>query len=139
MDYFLGAVSTILIILFFAKTGKDDDYLIKRTTVRYSQSHIFELVSPFLKDVKVVKKQKNTQSKKYYEKTNLKVVFIENNAYWIKDNVFYVANLENGMIDSESVRTVDTIGMDSVELDKMLFIMDRLREGLDSDSGSTGN
>jgi hypothetical protein len=29
--------------------------------------------------------------------------------------------------------------MDSVELDKMLFIMDRLREGLDNDSGSTGN
>jgi hypothetical protein len=139
MEYFLGAVSTILIFLFFAKTEKYDDYSIKNTTIRYSQSHIFELLNPLLKDVRFVKKQKNTQSKKYYEKTNLKVVFVENNAYWIKENVFYVANLENGVINNESVRTVDTIGMDKVQLDKMLFIMDRLREGLDSDSGSTGN
>jgi hypothetical protein len=29
--------------------------------------------------------------------------------------------------------------MDKVQLDKMLFIMDRLRDGKNDDSGSTGN
>jgi hypothetical protein len=64
---------------------------------------------------------------------------IENSAYWVKDNVFYMADLVSGEVNPETTRVVDTMGMDSVELDKMLFIMDRLREGLDNDSGGTGN
>ena len=60
-------------------------------------------------------------------------------AYWVKDNIFYEASITNSGVDSATTKVVDTIGMDSVELDKMLFIMDKLREGLDNDSGSTGN
>ena len=49
------------------------------------------------------------------------------------------ASIDNNGVDPTTTKVVDTIGMDSVELDKMLFIMDKLREGLDNDSGSTGN
>ena len=37
-------------------------------------------------------------------------------------------------MDKESAEKVDTIHMDKVQLDKMLFIMDKLREGIDDDS-----
>ena len=55
-------------------------------------------------------------------------------AYWIKDNQFYQSNINEQGIDKENSRVVDTMGMDKVQLDKMLFIMDKLREGINDDS-----
>jgi hypothetical protein len=75
-----------------------------------------------------------TQSKNHYDKTNVKVIIVDNNAYWIKDNIFYKAPLVDQLIDKESAEQVDTINMDKVQLDKMLFIMDKLREGISDDS-----
>jgi hypothetical protein len=80
-----------------------------------------------------------TQSKLHYDKSNIKVIILDNNAYWIKDNIFYKAPLVNELIDKESAEQVDTMGMDKVQLDKMLFIMDRLREGINDDSRGSGN
>jgi hypothetical protein len=112
----------------------------QKVTVRYSQSHIFDLVRPLLPPIiNSPIKKRISQSTKYEEKNNIRVLIIDNVAYWVKENVFYKAEVMNNGVDSETTQVVDTIGMDSVELDKMLFIMDRLREGLDSDSGSTGN
>jgi hypothetical protein len=82
---------------------------------------------------------KKTQSSLYEEKTNLRVIILDGYAYWIKDNKFYEAPMVNQNIDKDSAVIVDTMGLDRVQLDKMLFIMDRLREGLDNDSGSAGN
>lgn len=62
-----------------------------------------------------------------------------NKAYWIKDNAFYEADLDGKNIDKESARIVDTMQMDKVQLDKMLFIMDQLRDGKSDDSGNPGN
>ena len=69
----------------------------------------------------------------------IKVLILDGSAYWIKDNNFYTASVDqSGTVDKETTRIVDIMTMTSVELDKMLFIMDKLREGLDNDSGSTG-
>jgi hypothetical protein len=80
-----------------------------------------------------------TQSKNHYDKTNLKVIILDNQAYWIKDNIFYRAPLIDQTIDKESAEEVDTISMDKVQLDKMLFIMDKLREGISDDSRGSGD
>jgi hypothetical protein len=80
-----------------------------------------------------------TQSKMHYNKTNVKVIILDNQAYWIKDNIFYKAPLDGQSIDKESAEQVDTIHMDKVQLDKMLFIMDRLREGINDDSRGSGD
>jgi hypothetical protein len=80
-----------------------------------------------------------TQSTKHYDKTNIKVIIVDNNAYWIKDNIFYKAPLVNELIDKDSAEQVDTISMDKVQLDKMLFIMDKLREGTNDDSRGSGD
>jgi hypothetical protein len=78
-----------------------------------------------------------TQSRIHYDKTNIKVIIFDNDAYWIKDNIFYKAPLVNQLIDKEAAEQVDTIHMDKVQLDKMLFIMDKLREGIEDDSRSS--
>jgi hypothetical protein len=85
------------------------------------------------------REKKNSQSYKHHEKNNVRVVIVDGLAYWIKENVFYKSEVVTDGVDSGTAEPVDTIGMSSVELDKMLFIMDRLREGLDNDSGSTRN
>lgn len=139
MEYLIGSFTTFALVMlmsFFKKENVEK----QKVTVRYSQSHIFDLVRPLLPPIiNSPIKKRISQSTKYEEKNNIRVLIIDNVAYWVKENVFYKAEVMNNGVDSETTQVVDTIGMDSVELDKMLFIMDRLREGLDSDSGSTGN
>ena len=138
MEYFLGSITTLILFLLISKAVFKDLPEDKPVSIRYSQSHIHNLMSPLLpKNIKF--NNKKTQSMNHYNKHNLRVIMIENSAYWVKDNVFYMADLVSGEVNPETTRVVDTMGMDSVESDKMLFIMDRLREGLDNDSGGTGN
>ena len=87
----------------------------------------------------IEKINKKSQSKIRKEKENVKVIIVEDIAYWIKDNAFYTAPMINNLISKDSAIQVDTIHMDKVQLDKMLFIMDRLREGIGDDSRGSGN
>ena len=139
MEYLLGSFTTFVLI-FLISFIKREDVKKQKLTVRYSQSDIFTLIKPLLPPIiNRTIKQRKSQSKIYDQKTNIRVIIVEDMAYWVKDNVFYKASITKDGVDSETTKVVDTIGMDSVELDKMLFIMDRLREGFDNDSGSTGN
>lgn len=79
------------------------------------------------------------QSINQYNENNVKVIILDNEAYWIKGNVFYKAPIVNNSIDKDSTQQVDTISMDRVQLDKMLFIMDKLREGASDDHRSSGD
>jgi hypothetical protein len=80
-----------------------------------------------------------SQSKNHHNETNIKVIIFDKYAYWIKNNIFYKAPLVDELIDKDLAEQVDTIHMDKVQLDKMLFIMDRLREGIDDDSRGSGD
>ena len=79
------------------------------------------------------------QSKNHRKKTHVRVLIIDEKAYWKKDNVLYVADIYDNDIDRENAVRVDIMGMDKVELDKMIFIIDQLTDGDGNDSGSTGN
>jgi hypothetical protein len=140
MNFIIGAVVafviTILTIMYI-----DHLHDITMTPKKYifSQSSLHEIIKPLLPAEVFINPVKKTQSKIYEERTNVRVIIVDGLAYWIRDNKFYEANMFGADIDKESARVVDTIGMDRVQLDKMLFIMDKLREGLDNDSGSSGN
>jgi len=82
----------------------------------------------------VEKINKKSQSKIRQEKENVRVIIVENEAYWVKDNAFYTAPLVNDLIHKDYAVQVDTTHMDRVQLDKMLFILDKLREGVSDDS-----
>ena len=74
-----------------------------------------------------------------FDKTNVKVIILDQQAYWIKDNIFYKAPLVNQLIDKDSAEQVDTSDMNKVQLDQMLFILDKLREGINDDSRGSGD
>jgi hypothetical protein len=58
-----------------------------------------------------------------------RVVFLENQAYWIKNNTLFVADMEEGFVDEQTTREVDTMGMDRVQLEKVIHIVEALTEG----------
>lgn len=100
----------------------------KNTVVRYSQSHVYALAAELMfGSNKTIKTP--TQSTKYQEDQYTRVVVAENKAYFIKNNTFFVADVVEGTIDKDSTQEVDTMSMDDVELKKMIFIVEALKEG----------
>jgi hypothetical protein len=139
MQYFLGSLTTLFVIALVTYILKPSKTSSSMPKLRYSQSHIFELVKPILPSVHNMKREKRKyQSTVHEARTRIKVIILDNKAYWIKDNKFYVGNIDSEGIDKENATLVDTMGMDKIQLDKMLFIMDQLRDGKTDDSGSSG-
>ena len=129
-----GLTITILLVLFtyvFASRSSSKPQIMSQSMLLYRFNY----------GKKYSRKMINrTQSKMHYDKTNVKVIILEDQqAYWIKDNIFYKAPIDGQSIDKESAEQVDTMHMDKVQLDKMLFIMDKLREGINDDSRGSGD
>jgi hypothetical protein len=140
LSYFVGSFLTILITYIVVRFRSRDIAMPGKSGIKisYSQSAIHETIKHFIpKDFH--KKQMITQTTKHAEKSSLRVIIMEDNAYWVVDNKFYVAPVRQDGVDKESATVVDTMGMDKVQLDKMLFIMDRLRDGKDDDNRSPGD
>jgi hypothetical protein len=118
---------------------KVDNY--KVPSISYTQSYTHDLISPLLPPGGLTGAYKPlvSQAQKHQDKTNVRVLFVDDKAYWIKDNQFMVAETENGMVVNDTSTRVDTMAMDSVELDKMVFIVGKLTEGINNDSGDSGN
>jgi hypothetical protein len=71
-----------------------------------------------------------TQSMKHFDSINLRILVIEQEAYWIKNNAVFVAKIINGEIEKDTAVEVDTMAMDKVQLNKIMFIVEKLKEGL---------
>jgi hypothetical protein len=107
---------------------------------KYRQSSIFEMVKDVVPRQMFDKPKVITQSQKHIQKNMLRVVIAEGSAYWILNNVFYTANAINGRVDEETIKPLDIENMPVKELDKMLSILDDLKQGVGpNDSSSTGN
>jgi len=138
MNNIFGAAGvTLAVLLFlFAYTiynrpkNNEETFIVSQSMIlhRYVQN------KQYGKNLKI-----KTQSRKYHDKMNIKVIIVDQNAYWVKDNIFYVAPMIDEHINNDMVQEVDTMTMDNVQLEQMLFIMDKLREGIDNDSRSSGD
>lgn len=128
MEYALGSLITIGVIL-LTRFIMARHPLEMPPTVRYSQSHVHNLIAPFLPTNREMTEPPVTQSSKYLDKISLRVVFLEGKAYWIKDDKFYVANAINHIVDHESATEVDTMAMDKIQLDKIKVVVEKLAEG----------
>ena len=107
---------------------------------KYRQSSIYEMVKDVIPKQRFDKPKVITQSQKHIQKNMLRVVIAEGSAYWILNNVFYTANAINGRVDEETIQPLDIENMPTKELDKMLSILDDLKQGVGpNDSSSTGN
>lgn len=140
MEFLLGSVVTAL-ILYAAMKYFEALYKVASKDYKYkfSQSSLHELIKPLLPDDLFMPEPKITQSFLHEQKTNLRVIILDGYAYWIKDNTVFKSPMNGLDIDKDATEVVDIIGLDKVQLDKMIFVIDKLREGLPNDSGSAGN
>jgi hypothetical protein len=141
MEYFLGSLITFAIVIVLTKTFQNKDEPDPFNTIQYSQSYIHELISPLIypDEINRLLSPLVSQAKKHYDKTNIRILFMDEKAYWITNNKFYNADTEDGEVLKETTKEVDIMGMDEVELEKMTFIVEKLTEGLHNDSGDSGN
>lgn len=138
MEYFLGSIATLVAIIVANRVLRKKIDSNKTTVVRYSQSHIYSLLSPVLDYVPIMKPFSESQSYKYLESLYIKVMIVDNDAYWIKDNALYTASLVEGEVDKSTTQKVDTMAMDKVQLEKTIFIVEKLREDHRNDNGNSG-
>ncbi len=107
---------------------------------KYRQSSIYEIVKDVVPKQRFDKSKVITQSQRHIQKNMLRVVIADGSAYWILNNVFYTANAINGRVDEETIKPLDIENMPTKELDKMLSILDDLKQGVGpNDSSGTGN
>ena len=136
MEYLIGALAssvlTTMIFYFIARTRQA--YPVVK--IKASQSRTHRLYPPILI---IRNKEINTQSVAHRNKNLTRIIFTDNNAYWIKDNQLYVADTDNGLIIENSEKPVDTMGMDKVKLDEMMFIVEKLTEGKNIDNWGSWN
>lgn len=126
MEYFIGSVTTIILIgalAFVVRKIPGQEPI----SIRTSQSYLFSLVGRDL-ILESIRKSSPTQSSKYLEKIFIKIIIVKDKAYWIKDNVFYVADIVDDDVDKTTAKEVDIMSMDKVQLEEAMFIIDKLKE-----------
>lgn len=82
-------------------------------------------------------KKKVSQLMKYEESNRIDVLVMGDNAYWVSNNVFYTGNIVDGSIDHDTTKPIDVLNMQKEEVDKMLFILDSLKNGNKNDFGGS--
>lgn len=135
MGYFLSLGLTILFVSYILIKRKKSPL----TKLRYSQSSIFYVIKDYIPKNMFEKKRMITQSINHMEKNTIKVFFVDDKAYWVKNNMFFYADAPGGVVDIETASPVNTESMSKYDIDKMLFILDNLKNRDINDSGSTGN
>lgn len=128
MEYLIGSLFTIAAFWSIKKLTKNVTSG-QIESVRYSQSHIYDLIRPFMpSNEELIGDPPPSQKTNHYNSLFIKVMLVDNEAFWIKDNQVYVADISDGAIDKTSTRQVDTMAMDEVQLKKMMFIIDQLKQ-----------
>jgi hypothetical protein len=130
MEYLIGSLATIITVLMSRLFFKKKETRKIRIEVRESQAMMFEIIKDSGVIYELLHPKVNTQATKHHENNLVRIIFVESQAYWIRSNVFYTADLdEMGLVDFDSTRAVDTMTMSKVQLDKMSFIVEKLTEG----------
>lgn len=140
MEFLLGSIFTMLLFsavrFVVLKLNLKDRYSVN--PIIYTQSRIHALVGQKVAELIYPNDPPKTQARELMAKKEIRVVFSDRHAYWIGDNKLYQADVVNGQIDNSTKKIVDTMAMDKVELDKMFFIVQKLTEGKNNDSGNSG-
>jgi uncharacterized protein YeeX (DUF496 family) len=132
MEYFLITVLT------FGLTWSIISIVNKRkinlfSKIKYRQSNIHEIVKNVIPKEMFEKPKKIRQSEKHIQKNMLKVIITDGMAYWTVNNVFYSARSINGRVDESTIKPLDVHDLSKKELEKMMDILDSLRNGVGQD------
>ena len=129
---------TLALAWFILKVGKSNKKKPYSKTL-HKQSDTHKLLKLFFSMPLSNNQQNFSQLTKHKEKGIIKVIVLGNEAYWISNNIFYVAEAINGEVQRHTAKPIDTNTLSKSDLDKMLFILDSLKDGKKDDRGSSGH
>lgn len=132
MEY-LAAFGLTLLLFWFIIVINNKQYKKQFDKIKYRQSDIHNNTR-FL--IPKNNKKKLSQLDKHMSDNVIKIIVVDNKAYWVVDNMFYTADINNGEVVSETTKQVNTLEMSKDDIDKMLFILDNLGRGNDDNSSS---
>ncbi len=139
MEYLLVIGLTLFLCWSIIKVS-DKKRILFLKKIKYRQSNIHEIIKDVIPKQRFERPKFITQSQRHVQKNMLRVVIEKDRAYWILNNVFYTADAINGRVDENTAKPLDVENMSKKELDKMLSILDDLKQGVGpDDSGSAGN
>jgi hypothetical protein len=128
LDIFINLLIAIAAVLFLKRTGSNKAK--NKTLIIYPRQSL-NIVAFNDRVIKMLEglEVKKTQSIDYIQKTNVRAIVVDDQIYWITGNEFYTADVVDGNVEENTTRLVDTMTMDKVQLDKIMFIVEKLREG----------
>lgn len=134
MEYVVTVAATLLFTFISLKiiNRKQNN---KYSKIVYRQSDMHNIFKNFFSE----KPQNNkpSQSSKMAEKDIIHVIILDDKAYWVTDNVFYISDVIDENPDLSTAKPIDVDSMSRKELDKMMLILDNLNRGkTNDDSGS---
>jgi len=135
VEFLIGAAVTMIAYMITQKVVRNTFETKKLADLKYSQSHIYEIVKPYLQFAEAFAIPENTQAVNYIRNAYMKVMIVKDRAYWIKNNTFFTAKVLNGQVQKETAQQVDTMSMDAIQLKEMIFIVEKLREESDDNRG----
>jgi hypothetical protein len=141
MEYLVGSLATMLGIFLILRAAQKDQSKANSGAyrVKYNQSHVYRILRPYTIISSMMEQHKKaTQASEHEKSMYVRVLVVDNNAYWIKDNAVFTANMVDDNLDNSSTKIVDTMGMDDVQLKKMMFIVEKLTDGSQDDRGNSG-
>lgn len=135
MEYVVPMLLTLLSLYTIIVVLKKIEKRILKTA-RYRQSDIREMLKPIL-FVSQNNVNKKTQMDKMLEKNAINVMVIDDQAYWVVNNIFYTAKFTDGGVDQDTATPIDVNSLSKTDMEKMFFILDKLGDGNTNDSGSS--
>ena len=97
--------------------------------IRYSQSTIYGLVKNTMPTNSELKNRKPSQSQLNMQEKLVRIVTApDGKSYWVKDNKFYWAQIEGSEFDPSLGKEIDTTEMSKQDIDKLLIILDKLKQ-----------
>lgn len=138
MEYLIGSVATLVTMFIVRRSMLNGSKDLRAVRPVYNQSRLHSMTYPVIGEPFGFSSL-NTQSSKHFLGSGTKIIMYNHNAYWIKDSVVYSADILDGSVEEDSAKRVDIMGMDKVQLDEMIYIIDMLTEGSNNDNGSSGN
>jgi hypothetical protein len=127
----------------FSSIAKKEFSKSKPFRIQKTQSYSYDIIRPVVPILQMLQSFKNeklvTQSAKHSEKNTITVLQLGDAVYWIAKNSLYTASYSNGQINEESTKVVDTMALDAVQLEKIIYIVDTLTRESSNDSSNSGD
>jgi hypothetical protein len=140
MEYFIGSLITIATVVIVNKLISKRIQKLSKIKIGFSQTRTFEITKhmiPIEDLMPSFKPLPDTQTSRHFNSISTRIIFVDDQAWWIKNNTLFSAEVVEGQFSEESGKKVDTMGMDKVQLDKTIFIVEKLTEGLNNDRGNS--